>query len=244
MKKQAANIQSRNKMRWVWLALGAGVVASIAWFMSMNWEIEKINIQGNFFTETQQIIEQANISKGTHPDSISAMHVIEAVEKLPYVKNVDYIHEPPISVRLKISERTPIAMIADGSVKVYVDNEGIKLPVIDGKAMDVPLLFGFSTSFSDTLNDDSFAIAQEFLVLCKTDAVLNTTISEVIVHKSEGLVALTQENGVKLIFGAGNLNEKIQIWKSFISEVISNEGFQSFSSVDFRYKDQIVVRKS
>lgn len=244
MKNQLANIQSRNKMRWVWLVLGAGVVASIAWFMSMNWEIDNVNVQGNFFTETQSIIQRANIAKGTHPDSISAIRVIEAVEKLPYIMKVDYIHEPPVSVRLKITERTPIAMIADGSDKVYVDGEGIKLPVIDGKAIDLPLLFGFSTSYSDTLKDESFAIAREFLLLCKTDAVLNTTISEVIVHKTEGLVALTQENGVKLIFGAGNLNEKIQVWKSFISNVVSTEGFQNFSSVDFRYKDQIVVRKS
>lgn len=244
MTELKSNIQSRNRMRWVWLIAGASVVAAIAWFMSSNWSIDKINVQGNVFTETQHIVARANITKGTHPDSVSAIQVIEAVERLPYVKKVEYIHEPPFSVRLKITERTPIAMITDGSTKVYVDSDGIKLPIVEGKAVNVPLLFGFSTSLRDTLSNASFEIAQQFLLLCQKDVVLNSTISEIIVHKHEGLVALTQENGVKLIFGAENLNEKAQIWKSFVADVISGEGFQRFTSVDFRYKDQIVVRKS
>jgi len=155
---------------------------------------------------------------------------------------VPYI-EPNGNLRLRISERAPIALLVNGSDKTYVDAEGVKLPLLEGKTQDVPLLYGYSTSAYDTLKHESFLQVRDFLMKAKINEFGWLTISEVAFDETDGVVALSHENGVKLLFGHDNFEHKLENWKAFYTQIVKTKGIQSVQQVDLRFTDQVVTHE-
>jgi cell division septal protein FtsQ len=145
---------------------------------------------------------------------------------------------------INITERQPIALLADGEKKVYVDREGLRLPVVLGKTIDVPILYGFSTApMSDTLDSEAFKTVSDFLITVHNNQASNATISEIAWTKEEGVVALTNQNGLKLIFGKGDFSTRLRNWEAFYGEIIKQKGIEAMRSIDLRFEGQIVTRE-
>lgn len=134
-------------------------------------------------------------------------------------------------------------MIINGSERIYVDAEGVKLPILEGKTRDVPLLYGYNTNKSDTLKRDGFLQVRNFLMQAKIDGFGWATISEVAFDKDIGVVALSYENGVKLIFGQNEFELKLDNWKAFYAQVVKTKGINKMQQVDLRFTNQVVTRE-
>jgi hypothetical protein len=77
----------------------------------------------------------------------------------------------------------------------------------------------------------------------KIDGFGWTTISEVVFDETDGVVALSHENGVKLLFGRNNFEHKLENWKAFYAQVVKTKGIQSVQQVDLRFTNQVVTRE-
>jgi hypothetical protein len=73
--------------------------------------------------------------------------------------------------------------------------------------------------------------------------VSNATISEVAWTQKEGIVALTNQNGVKLIFGKGDFDTRLRNWEAFYGEVVKQKGIEAMQSIDLRFEGQIVTQE-
>ncbi|HBX65194.1 MAG TPA: hypothetical protein DEG32_03250, partial [Balneolaceae bacterium] len=69
------------------------------------------------------------------------------------------------------------------------------------------------------------------------------TISEVVFDETDGVVALSHENGVKLLFGRNDFQTKLENWKAFYTDVIRTKGIQSMRQIDLRFTNQVVTRE-
>ena len=69
------------------------------------------------------------------------------------------------------------------------------------------------------------------------------TISEVIYDEYEGVIAMSHENGVKLLFGTDDYDQKFKNWEVFYSEVIAYKGIQAMQQIDLRFTDQVITRE-
>lgn len=207
-------------------------------------KVEHVQFEGNYFV-SEKNLKLVEVPTGIHPDSMDFEAIRNRFKELPYVKQVDISVEPTGKMNIKISERQPIALLIDGSKKIYIDDNGIKLPVVPGKTVDVPILYGFSaTPMQDTLQSASFATVAEFLTAIQNSEVADATISEVAwTSSNEGIIALTNQNGVKLIFGKGDFANKIRNWEAFYGKVIKKKGIEKMRSVDLRFEGQIVTRE-
>lgn len=235
-----------NAMPWV---AGALFVLGIAVLAGMYWDrtvvVGEIRFDGNYFVPQDKLERQVEIPTGIPPDSLDFLNIIGQVEKIDYVKQAAVNVEPSGDLMIEISERKPIALLADGEQKIYVDEDGIRLPLILGKAVDVPLLYGFeSQPMTDTLKSEAWRQARNFLVEMNNRPVSDATISEVAWTTEEGIVALSHENGVKLVFGSDEFGSRLRNWEAFYSEVIREKGIRAMRSVDLRFKGQIVTRES
>ena len=178
-------------------------------------------------------------------DSVLFDSLFMDLKTLPYVEDVTVNMSIRGTLTFKITEREPIALLVDGNRRVYISEGGIKLPVIPEKAEDVPLIYGFSAEpLSDTLKTESYQHVEDFLIAAKENKLGWITISEVSWSDREGVVALTYENGVKLLFGRDQFDKKFQNWEAFYTKVISRKGISAFTSIDLRYQDQIVTQNS
>lgn len=229
---------------WIFLSLALLTGAVLGGlYIESNTRIDAVKFEGNYYTEIESLESALDSPVGMLADSVAFDSLFMDLKTLPYVKNTSVSMGIRGTLTFHIYEREPFALLMDGSRRVYLAEGGIKLPVIPEKVKDVPLVYGFSANpLSDTLNSESYKQVEEFLIAAKSNELGWITISEVSWNESEGVVALAYENGVKLLFGQDQFEEKMNNWEAFYTEVVLKKGIGSFSSIDLRFKDQIVTR--
>ena len=57
---------------------------------------------------------------------------------------------------------------------------------------------------------------------------------EIVWTQEEGIVALSHENGIRLVFGNDRFGEALANWDLFYRSVVSARGPESFNQVDLR----------
>lgn len=245
-KESKASAKSFNALPWVAgavLVLGLAVIGGIYWDRNMT--VKDVRFEGHYFVTQEELQKSVEIPTGIKPDSLDFLNIINKVERIPYVKQAGVQVEPSGNLVIEITERQPIALLADGNDKIYVDREGIRLKLILGKTVDVPILYGFDASpMSDTLKSDAFLAARDFLLEMENKQVSNATISEVAWTRDEGIVALTHENGVKLVFGKNDFKTRLRNWEAFYGEVIKTKGIAGMRAIDLRFRGQIITQES
>ena len=238
----------KSKNAWPWIA-GAILVLGLAGMAGLYWDstmkIQDVQFEGNHFV-SEQDLHLVEVPTGINPDSMDFGAIRNRFEELPYVKHADISINPNGTVHINITERQPAALLADNKNKIYIDSEGIKLPIVPGKTVDVPILYGFSAKpMGDTLQGKAFKTVSDFLTAVRSNNVADATISEIAWSSSnDGIVALTNQNGVKLIFGKGNFDTRLRNWEAFYGEVIKQKGIEKMRSVDLRFEGQIVTREN
>lgn len=253
MKKKNRNINPPNDKpgkqpasEFTWI-LGAVFILSLAMLAGIYWErnasIKEVRFTGNYFTNETTLKAAFESPIGVHPDSIRYLEVMDAVNALPYVKSSGVSVDARGSMTIEITERQPLAMLIDGSRRVYIDKYGTKMPVMYETSVDVPLLHGFTAEpQSESLTGKEFESVRDFLIATKENELGWITVSEIAYNRNEGVVALSHENGVKLLFGHGEYDRKVRHWIAFYTEIVREEGINHLTSVDMRYRDQIVTR--
>lgn len=221
------------------MMLGLAIVAGF--YFEQNTRISAVEFSGQEFTTAEQL-EKVMISPiGLLADSVDYEGIFDSFSQLPYVKEVAVRMSHRGSLTIEIDERQPIGLMA-GKPITYFDESGIQLPGRPGKWVDVPIVYGFrQTTPGDTLEGRDFTQVKEFLIAAKNDLFGWATLSEVAWNKNEGVVALSSENGVKLLFGRNRFDQKITHWKAFYQDVVSQKGINSFRTVDLRFRNQIVT---
>ena len=227
----------------VLLLVGLGVVAGFYWQQSLR--VDTLRVSGIWFNQEADILEAAQVPMGIAPDSLNLEELKNRVMRLAYVKSVHPYIEPGGTLHLSIEERIPIALLVGGDVERYTDAEGAQLPVLMGKTVDVPLVYGFSSNRqTDTLKTTDFIQLARFLEEAKEHKFAWATLSEVAFDPKEGVVALSHENGVKLLFGTDSFTNKLANWELFYTQVIRETGIARIARIDLRFNDQIITRES
>lgn len=231
-----------------WIA-GVAVVLAVAVAAGLWWgrtvTVQEVQFEGHDFVSVETLRSQVTIPLGVSPDSLDYEAILRQAERIPWVQRADIRVEPGGQLKVVIGERRPIALLADGSRRGYVDAEGLVLPMVADRALDLPILYGFDGfETGDTLRGDAFRAAGRFLTGVQSRPVSDATISEVAWTSTEGVVALTNEHGVKLIFGHEDFDTRLRNWEAFLGEVVRTRGIRSMRTVDLRFRGQIVTRES
>jgi len=249
-KKSHSKQKTKETKRPLTLIAGVFFIVGLAilggFYFEQNTQITDVNFTGHHFTSTEEL--EAKIAEitpvGMLADSVDFGMLMNSVNSLPYVEKVNVTMGYRGKLQFNITERKPLALLMDGSKRSYVSEGGIKLPIIPEKTEDVPLVYGFDAEpISDTLKTDAFRQVEDFLTAARENRFGWITISEVAWNEREGVVALTAENGVKLLFGHSDFETRLKHWQAFYGEVISTKGIEAFRQIDLRFRNQVVTKE-
>ncbi len=220
------------------LAIAAGI------YLESNTYIQSVQVEGTYFIESEDILGSITSPVGIRADSVNFDTMFTQIKSLPYVKDATVSMSMRGILKFQIQEHKPIAMLINGTSRSYIAPGAVELPLISGKVVNVPLVYGISLSKnSDKPLAREVKLMDDFLTALSSNDIGWATISEVAWDSREGIVALTTENGVKLIFGEEDYSQKLQDWQAFYTDIVTQKGLQSFDIIDLRFRDQIVTRK-
>lgn len=186
------------------------------------------------------LLEQVH---GVRADSVDMLGLIGEIESLPYIKEARVHVTPTGKMIANVTERSPMAILLNGNVMMLVDADGVRMPLPEGNLPDLPLLYGFGMEPSIG-EQKAFDQTAAFLTSLGTNPVRWKSVSEVGWHPELGVMALSRENGVRLVFGSGDYDRKLAHWMEFYRQVVPVRGMASFTSLDFRFRNQIVAMES
>jgi cell division septal protein FtsQ len=245
--KKTKNIKQKgsNPLPWVigvLIFLGLAIAGGIYWKHTN--KVERIQFKGYHYVSLKTLQKQVHIPLGINPDSLNLAKIRANVEKIPYVKYARINIEPDGTVNINITERSPIALIKNGPHRAYMAKNGLLLKPKAGEIPNVPILYGFKALAGDTLKSNAFKRVSLFLSDLQKSPAADATISEVVWNEKQGVIALTNNNGVKVIFGKNHFEKHLRNWKAFFSQVVRKEGIARIHSVDLRFKNQIVTHEA
>jgi cell division septal protein FtsQ len=229
------------------LLLMGGLLVAGANFWKSNLTVGRVLVQGNQVVQTNEILQLAHIAEGSLMYDLDLMKVQRDVISHYFLKQVVVERDLPSTIRITVTERSPVAMINRGGMR-YLDPDGvvlphsasqelIDLPLISGLPADVPATVGATLDHPDI---------REALAILRAAPMVNRDlfhlISEIRVRNGGDLVLYTADGGIPVIYGRGEPAAKLVRLETVWNEFVSERGAREIDYIDIRFEDQVIVR--
>ena len=240
------------------LVLLAGAVA-VGITYERNMTLYSVHFEGAVLTPVEVLQEVFPSDPGVRIDSLDMELLAQPLRALPHVKEVRFRLDSRGRLHVDVHERQPVGVLADRTPAMLVDAEGVAIPMVYGLPVDLPLIYGVplpETRESESLGGNSipgdngndgesitpFSQVRDLLLAASRRSLMEKSLSEITWSEEQGVVAMSSERSLLLIFGRGDMDTKWRHWEEFAVQVLPREESASYRSVDFRFRDQIVAR--
>ncbi|MCU0454237.1 MAG: FtsQ-type POTRA domain-containing protein [Bacteroidetes bacterium] len=241
---------SEERIRWTGVVALVGLVLLLVvggnlW--KSNLRVKRVAVAGAVNVETNQIIQLAEIPTGTPLYGVDLTRVQRNVQSHYFIRRATVERDLSGGIRITVEERTPLAVIL-GSPLWYVDDRGVVLPSSISKAVyDLPVLAGIPPgtrlAAGTAIEKDDVQEALLLLnVLKRVNREMFHRISEIRVRDGGDMVLTSAESGVPIIFGRGEIADKVARLEAFWASEVLERGTKDLEYIDLRYRDQVVVR--
>jgi cell division protein FtsQ len=192
-------------------------------------------------------MQLVRIQKNTQLQDIDLTAVRKDILSHHFIKDAVVERDLPATLKITITERLPLAIVNSAEI-LYLDEDGVVLPhSISKQLFDLPVLSGISPEIAlapgGTINNPDVHEALQILATSKlVSKELYHLISEVRLRSGGDIVLYAAEWGVPIIFGRGDIANKLVRLEAFWNDIVREKGSQRLQYVDLRFDDQVVVR--
>jgi cell division protein FtsQ len=221
------------------------IVSANLWKTSLR--VQRVTVEGNRIVETAEIMQLVRIQKNTQLQDIDLTAVQKDILSHHFIKDAVVERDLPATLKITITERLPLAIVNSAEI-LYLDEDGVVLPhSISKQLFDLPVLSGISPEITlaagGTINNPDVHEALQILATSKlVSKELYHLISEVRLRSGGDIVLYAAEWGVPIIFGRGDIANKLVRLEAFWNDIVREKGSQRLQYVDLRFDDQVVVR--
>ncbi len=152
---------------------------------------------------------------------------------LGWVRRIDIEKQVPDTLRVKITERTPVALVRIDERLMYVDEEGAAFAELSPRVGDddLPLIV-------DARGAELARSVELLLMLKQRDRELYSRISEVWPIPPRGFALFDRELGAVVYANAENISTKYRN----LYAVLSAENHPRIEYADLRFADRVIVK--
>ena len=213
----------------------------------------EINISGvssNFFIDKTDVY---NIIKNFGGDStqkkslasIDLGRIEKALEKDVWVKNAELYFDNNNFLKVSVEEREPVARLFTVTGNTfYIDSSCMILPLSDKFSARLPVFTGFTSDARILAKDDSALLCsiKNMSLKILSDTFLMAMIDQVDINTSQSFELVPKLGKQRIIFGdASDVNSKFDKLKLFYKDVITQSGWNRYSTINLQYKNQVVA---
>ncbi|MCS6905338.1 MAG: hypothetical protein RML72_06225 [Bacteroidia bacterium] len=165
--------------------------------------------------------------------------------QLKYLKKATAFFNRNGEINVKIKLRTPLARIMNSrkSTSFYIDAEAHVIPARETFRARVPLVMGaFQVPMGSTIEDSTLLSIIPFLKYIQQDSLWRVQIAEIYINPKQEITLCTAVGNTKIIFGKVEFyKEKLYYLYCFYQKVLKKVGWNYYSSINVRYKNQIIA---
>jgi len=181
----------------------------------------------------------------------------QTVLKMPEVESAQVYRTMDGNIVVEATQRTPIVRIINAdSTSFYLDKNGYPMPLSSRYSARVLVFTGAINehpsgwSVSEILANDSLAEAHllddiyAMAMHVNGDKFWSSQIQHIYVNAAGELELLPRVGNHRILFGrAERMDEKLENLKLFYTHGLKNQNWNSFDTLNLKYKDQIVCTK-
>ncbi|MDR0835029.1 MAG: cell division protein FtsQ/DivIB [Tannerella sp.] len=171
--------------------------------------------------------------KKINTDSIEKVLIKnEIIEKVKVVQTISG------KIKIVISQKMPILRVFTGNGNYYVDTSGKTMPANLEQAIYVPVASGNI--------EKSFAVSQlyKFALFLQGDDFWNDQIEQIYVKSEDEVEIVPRVGDQTIILGSlENFEKKLHKLRLFYEHVVPKMGWEKYSVINLKYKNQIVCTK-
>jgi len=176
--------------------------------------------------------------KGKELKVIDTDKMEAALEQNKLIKQVEVYKTAGGTVKIKVYQRIPMMRVMSAQGDYYVDVEGKPMPVVNQYAAYVPLVTGYPSKelaqgelcrFVRYLRDNKFWDAQ---------------IEQIYVHPNQDVELIPRVGNHQIMIGkVEGFEEKLENLKLFYSQALDKAGWNRYSTINLKFKNQIVCTR-
>ena len=171
-------------------------------------------------------------------DEINTHQIEEALLKNEIIESVKVVQAISGKVTIKILQRMPVLHVFSSGGNYYVDKTGQTMPSVLGQAMFVPVASGNI--------EKTFAVSElyKFALFLQDDAFWNDQITQIYVRSAKDVELVPRVGSQRILLGSlDDFEKKLRNLRRFYEQVVPKMGWDKYSVINLKYKNQIVCTK-
>lgn len=230
-----------------WLMLFAVIVLLMAFSFKQQEKVKcqqfdvLLSASEDHFVNNEMIHELLK-NKKLHPlektsEEIAIKEMEQRISNHAAVKNANVYSDILGKISVEITQRKPIARVVGEKDSYYLDEDGKQMPLSNHYTARTLVISGNVAAIN------SEALFQMAKYIYK-NPFWRAQIMQIHIEENEDLTLIPRVGYHQIVFGkAENLEEKFSNLKLFYEKGISYKGWNSYSSINLKFKNQIVCTK-
>ncbi|MGB0839911.1 MAG: cell division protein FtsQ/DivIB [Chitinophagales bacterium] len=209
--------------------------------------------QGNYFVDEEAVatLVKQKLPRNTLnvPVSIIDTKILEAhLMNNPYVEKAEVYIDINGKMWVNIEQHYPIARVINtDNQSYYLSKEGLKMPTKTNFASRVPVISGYINDNGKTEGSIQAAIAHNIFELAsfiENDPFWKAMIEQIYVNEDRDFILTPKMGNHEIILGPTyKKEEKFKTLKTFYQEAMPKVGWNTYRSINLKYRGQIVCTK-
>ena len=203
-------------------------------------DVEIVSNENDFIDS--KTVEEFLKNKNLHPSGKFRTEIaIDEMEKNianhPSVQNVNAFSDIRGNIKVEIKQRNPIVRVQTVNKSFYIDESGKKMPLSEVYTSRVLVITG---------NVNYYKIDELFLMskFITDSPFWKAQIMQMHLEENEEITLIPRVGYQQIVFGKPiNIEEKFRKLKLFYEKGISDKGWNNYSHINLKFKNQIVCTK-
>lgn len=206
--------------------------------------VQDIGVEGQDLLTEKELKASSGLSLDSPIWEADLTDAESRIRKNPWVETVRIHRCFPGILRIRVTEKKPIAVYNDGGVLLGVDRDGTVLPSRPGKLYTLPVLScaGIRGSIGKRLEGAGVKEAVDFLkTVLKDRPEVFSKISELVADRNRGLVMYTSRGAIPVYVGKDGYDWKVRYLQAILDDVERRKPALRVNHIDIRFFGQVVV---